>query len=79
MKVLITGATGAIGHEVLIEFLQHPAFTSVIALSRRDIPSSTFPNASKFKNVIVKDFSNWSEDIMDEIWDAEGMFWYVYD
>jgi nucleoside-diphosphate-sugar epimerase len=77
MRILITGATGAIGHEVLIELLQHSAFTSVTALSRRDIPSSTLPNASKFKNVIVKDFGNWSQDIMDEIWDAEGIIWYV--
>ncbi|KAF2495800.1 hypothetical protein BU16DRAFT_526345 [Lophium mytilinum] len=75
MKVLITGATGKIGREALAQFLQHPGITSVVALSRRDIPSEPLPNNYKFKNVIVKDFSNWSQDIMESIQDADAMFW----
>ncbi|KAF2470528.1 uncharacterized protein BDR25DRAFT_369778 [Lindgomyces ingoldianus] len=75
MKVLITGATGNIGGEVLLQFLQHPSITSVVALSRRDIPSESLPNNNKFKNVIIKDFGHWSQDVMDIIQDADAMFW----
>jgi uncharacterized protein YbjT (DUF2867 family) len=75
MKVLITGATGGIGHEVLMHLLQYPAFTSVVALSRRDMSTSSLPNVHKFRNIVMKDFSNWSGDIMEQIQDADAMFW----
>ncbi|KAF2804767.1 uncharacterized protein BDZ99DRAFT_467023 [Mytilinidion resinicola] len=75
MKILITGATGKIGRQSLLQFLQHPSITSVVSLSRRHIPSESLPNSEKFKNVIVKDFSNWSQEIMEIIKDADAMFW----
>ncbi len=37
---LIAGATGAVGSALLKQLLQHPAYTQVIALSRRELPSA---------------------------------------
>ncbi|KAL4879850.1 hypothetical protein BJY04DRAFT_192543 [Aspergillus karnatakaensis] len=37
MKIILTGATGHIGRELLTQCLAHKSITSVIALSRRDL------------------------------------------
>ncbi|KAL2871643.1 putative nucleoside-diphosphate-sugar epimerase [Aspergillus lucknowensis] len=37
MKVIIAGATGYIGQELLAQCLAHPSITSIVALSRRDV------------------------------------------
>lgn len=38
MKVIIAGATGFVGQEVLSQCLAHPSITSIIALCRRELP-----------------------------------------
>lgn len=40
MKVVLAGSTGFLGQEILSQCLSNPSITSVIALSRRDIPIS---------------------------------------
>jgi nucleoside-diphosphate-sugar epimerase len=74
MKVLITGGTGTIGKQALIHALLRPEITSVVALSRRDLPAD-ISNNSKLKVIILKDFSDWSQDILGEIKDADAMIW----
>jgi FlaA1/EpsC-like NDP-sugar epimerase len=79
MKVLVTGATGTIGRAVLDKCLKHSGITSIIALVRRELSSdfipSDNPNRDKFKAIIVKDFGDWSHDILDHHKDAEAMIW----
>lgn len=41
MKIILAGPTGFIGQEILSQCLAHPAITSIIALSRRDFPSTS--------------------------------------
>ncbi|KAF7155660.1 hypothetical protein CNMCM5623_008202 [Aspergillus felis] len=38
MKVIIAGATGFVGQEILSQCLAHPSITSIVALSRRELP-----------------------------------------
>jgi uncharacterized protein YbjT (DUF2867 family) len=38
MKVIIAGATGFVGQEVLTQCLAHPSITSIVALCRRELP-----------------------------------------
>ncbi|KAL4896992.1 hypothetical protein BDV59DRAFT_82843 [Aspergillus ambiguus] len=38
MKVILAGATGFIGQEVLSQCLAHPSITSIVALCRRELP-----------------------------------------
>jgi len=74
MKVLITGGTGTIGKQALLHALLRPEITSVVALSRKELPTD-ISNNSKLKVIILKDFNDWSQDILEEIKDADAMIW----
>lgn len=76
MKVIITGATGFIGTEVLRQCLLHPSITSVVTLVRRLIPDL---ESVKLKQVIMKDddFLTYPEHVMDEIRGAHACIWYA--
>jgi uncharacterized protein YbjT (DUF2867 family) len=56
MKLLITGATGMVGSELLRQALTDPDVTSVVALSRRALDIQH----PKLKTVIHKDFLDYS-------------------
>lgn len=77
MKILFTGATGAIGSGVLEQCLAHPGITSVVAFSRRELPSDVSSNP-KLEVVIVKDFANWPRSVLESHADAGAMVWCVY-
>lgn len=40
MKVILTGSTGFVGQEVLIQCLSNPTITSIVVLSRRELSIS---------------------------------------
>ncbi|KAF2636234.1 hypothetical protein P280DRAFT_501555 [Massarina eburnea CBS 473.64] len=71
MKVLLTGATGTIGGAILRYCLEHPAITSVVAITRRPLESES----PKCSNIIIHDFKNWNKSIMDRVADADAMIW----
>ncbi|KAF2129830.1 hypothetical protein P153DRAFT_339007 [Dothidotthia symphoricarpi CBS 119687] len=77
MKVIITGATGAIGGVILQHVLRRNDITKVIALTRRALPDTNTPNA-KLENIIIEDFGA-LENVQDETWekiqDADAMIW----
>ena len=77
MKILFTGATGAIGSGVLEQCLAHPEITSVVAFSRRELPSKVSSNP-KIEVVIISDFSHWPEGVLERHADAAAMVWYVF-
>lgn len=74
MKILFVGATGSIGSEVLEQCLARPEITSVVAFSRRELPSDVSTN-SKLQVIIKKDFSNWPKGVLEPHADAEAMVW----
>ncbi len=74
MKILIVGATGTIGREVLNECLAHPEITSIVAFSRRELPSDVSAN-EKLQCVTVKDFKEWPKAILETHVDAAAMIW----
>ena len=76
MKILFTGATGAIGSGVLEQCLAHPEITSFVAFSRRELPSEVSSNP-KLQVVIIKDFADWPQDVLESHGDAAAMVWYV--
>ena len=71
MKVILTGSTGFIGREVLSQCLAHPAITSIVALTRRELPAH-----EKLKVTLIEDFMTYPDAIRDEIRDAEACIWY---
>ena len=76
MKVVIGGATGLLGSELVRQSLRMPTVTSVVALGRRpvDVPQGADP--SKLKNVVVEDFGNFSEEVRKEFEGANACIWY---
>lgn len=72
MKVVLSGATGFIGYEVLTQCLNHPSITSVIALTRRDLNLAA---NSKVKVIKVKDFTSYDEATVDELRTADAAIW----
>jgi hypothetical protein len=76
MKVILTGVTGFIGHETLLQCLVNPTITSIIVLSRRALPAS-IPQSLKLKVLILEDFTSYILSIMNELSGAEACIWYT--
>ncbi|KAK2763767.1 hypothetical protein FQN54_009384 [Arachnomyces sp. PD_36] len=74
MKVILTGVTGFVGHEVLKQCLENPSITSVVALSRRELPSSVMSNP-KLKVTIMNDFLSYSESTLEDLKGAKACIW----
>jgi len=74
MKVILTGSTGFIGQEVLNQCLANPSITSVIALSRRDLPASVTTNP-KLKVIIHKDYTIYPDDMLNELAGSSACIW----
>ncbi|KGQ06144.1 hypothetical protein BBAD15_g8534 [Beauveria bassiana D1-5] len=65
MKIIVVGATGLIGTEVIRQALLHKSVTSVVALGRRPTPPPESvpagPELEKFQSVTLEDFTNYTE------------------
>jgi hypothetical protein len=74
MKVILTGSSGFIGAEVLRQCLRNPSITSLVALSRRELPVAPDP---KLKTVLVENWEAYEPDVLREMEGAEACIWYV--
>ncbi|KUJ11303.1 uncharacterized protein LY89DRAFT_242206 [Mollisia scopiformis] len=68
MKIILTGSTGYIGNEVLLQCLANPSITSIIALSRRNLKISD----PKLKVIIHEDFTTYPPELMTQLADADA-------
>ncbi len=78
MKLIIAGATGFVGRELISQSLRCPEITSVIALSRKLVTNlEDEANATKLKNIIVKDYDNYyTDEVRREFSGADACIWY---
>lgn len=74
MKILITGASGMVGGEVLRQCLDNPTVSKVVAFVRRDLPLEISRNP-KVEVVLMQDFSRWYDDVLQPHSDAAAMVW----
>lgn len=74
MKIILAGSTGFIGHEILEQCLQNSSITSIVVLSRRDLPSSVAKNPD-LKVKIVEDFLSYPDSLLQDIKGAEACIW----
>jgi hypothetical protein len=75
MKVILLGSTGFVGKEVFNQCLKNPDITSLIALSRRDLPLPEAAANSKLTVVIVKDFKAYSDSVLEQLKGADACIW----
>lgn len=66
MHVVLTGATGFIGGEVLRQCLQQTRITKITILSRRALPNTVGEHA-RIKTVIMEDFTQHSTDDLNDV------------
>jgi len=81
MKLIVVGATGFVGSELIRQSLRRSDVSAVIAVSRRPLPASTEPtegvNIAKLKSVVVKDYDQYSDEARKEFAGASACIWYV--
>ena len=73
MKVILTDSSGFIGNEVLTQCLQHPAITSIVALTRRDLSAH-----DKLHVIKVDNFLTYPDSVVEHIKDADACIWYAF-
>lgn len=78
MKLIIAGASGFVGQELVRQSLKRPEITAVIALSRNPIaaPADAGPDASKLKNVTVPSYEDYPDNARKEIAGTDAVIWF---
>ncbi|KAH8718804.1 hypothetical protein HC256_003433 [Beauveria bassiana] len=83
MKLIVVGATGLIGTEVIRQALLHKSVTSVIVLGRRPTPPPESvpagPELEKFQSVTLEDFTNYTEHVKSQLSGADACIWHTMD
>jgi uncharacterized protein YbjT (DUF2867 family) len=74
MKIILSGATGFIGSEALQQCLKSSSITSVVALSRRNLPDAVTSNP-KLKVIIMDDFTAYPDTVLRELAGTEACIW----
>ncbi|KAH6656867.1 hypothetical protein BKA67DRAFT_532110 [Truncatella angustata] len=77
MKLIITGATGFVGSEVVRQALRSNQISSVIAVARKPVESGAGIDTSKLKSVIIKDYADYPEEVKKEFAGADACIWTV--
>ena len=73
MKVIIGGSIGFVGSEVLSQCLKDGRITSIIALARREVPSTD----PKLKYIKMDDFNTYSDEVLQECEGASACIWFA--
>ncbi|MCJ1377502.1 hypothetical protein MMC17_000597 [Xylographa soralifera] len=71
MKLILTGATGFIGAEVLRQCLLNPSITSLVALTRRPLSVEN----PKLTTIIMNDFTSYTDEVIQQLAGAESCIW----
>jgi uncharacterized protein YbjT (DUF2867 family) len=74
MKVIVTGATGFVGREVVARCIVHHRITNVIVLARRAI-DDTLSKDPKVQVIVHEDFSTYPSSLMEQLKGAEACIW----
>ncbi|CAG8935899.1 unnamed protein product [Penicillium salamii] len=77
MKLIVAGATGLLGTEIIRQTLRIPEITEVVALARKPVHLDEGSDISKIKSVIIRDYGEYSDDVKAEFAGADACIWTV--
>ncbi|OIW28213.1 NAD(P)-binding protein [Coniochaeta ligniaria NRRL 30616] len=81
MKLIITGASGYVGQELVRQSLKRPEITTVVALSRKPVSAhgdvAGDSNAAKLRSVVIEDYGEYPENVRKEFEGADACIWTV--
>ena len=77
MKLIVTGASGLIGTEILRQGLRRKDITSIVALARKPVSAPEGADASKLKSVVIKDYDHYPDEVKAEFAGADACIWYA--
>jgi putative NADH-flavin reductase len=80
MKLIVVGATGFVGQEVIRLALRNESITSIVALARKIVPvpeqAGFEANRSKLKSILLEDWENpYPEHIIEQLKGADACVW----
>ncbi|EXK26260.1 hypothetical protein FOMG_17162 [Fusarium oxysporum f. sp. melonis 26406] len=77
MKLIVTGANGYVGSEIIRQSLKLPQVSSVVAVSRKLVspPAGTLP--ARFESVVVPDYGTYPDHVRDIFRGADACIWTV--
>ena len=75
MKLIVAGATGLVGTEIIRQSLHIREITSVIALARRPVQLDEGADSSKLKIVVVGDYGEYPDHVKAEFARADACIW----
>lgn len=67
MRIIITGATGSIGTELVRQCLLSPSISHITILARRPLPESKLENSDKLHFIKHTDFLQYPPSLLDEL------------
>ncbi|KAJ5811863.1 hypothetical protein N7474_008164 [Penicillium riverlandense] len=77
MKLIVAGATGLVGAEVIRQSLQISEISLVIALSRKPVQVEDDIYSSKLKSVVISDYEEYPDHVKAEFAGADACIWTV--
>lgn len=77
MKIIVAGATGLLGREIVRQTLHIREITQVIALARKPVQLEEGLDSSKIKTVVISDYGDYSDDVKAEFAGADACIWCV--
>ncbi|KAJ5154685.1 uncharacterized protein N7500_010124 [Penicillium coprophilum] len=77
MKLIIAGATGLLGTEIVRQSLQMREITQVVALAPRPVQLDKEIDSSKLRNVVIRDYGEYPNNVKAEFTGADACIWTV--
>lgn len=75
MKLIVAGATGLVGSEIIRQSLEISEITSIIALARKPIQIEESDHSSKLKSVVVSDYGDYPDHVKAALAGADACIW----